>query len=342
MRDVPTRRELAEREALIRSRATELLGRPPGGDPEGELARCGSSPSATPRRSRRSRRRSPMAASTPRATVIGTARAFVAGALDGPEDAGPVATEPTGPVITEASAAPVVEIPTVDEEEIAELEAERRAHDRQISEIEQEMARVGDLAAFGCPRTSTTSRPRSTLLFAEYRAGALLDGMLPLVIDGVLDGIGRDVARPHDPAARRRRRHPDRRRLRRSRGPAGHWPTPARRSCAGPNRRPRSEREERCDDRSRTSPPRSSTRTSTPTAATTSRRASTCSRPTRCGTTRWASRRTSATRASARSGTRPARSPSRSCWSRPTSSSARTRRRWCSRSTSTLAGRRRR
>jgi len=30
-------------------------------------------------------------------------------------------------------------------------------------------------------------------VFAEYRAGALLDGVLPLVIDGVLDGIGREA-----------------------------------------------------------------------------------------------------------------------------------------------------
>jgi hypothetical protein len=116
----------------------------------------------------------------------------VAGALDGPEDADPVVAEPTAPVVTEAAAAPVVELPTVDEEEIAELEAERRAHDRQISEIEQEMARVGDLAALDVANLDDLV-PAIDALFAEYRAGTLLDGVLPLVIDGVLDGIGRDV-----------------------------------------------------------------------------------------------------------------------------------------------------
>ena len=35
--DMPTRAELEEREAQMRLRATELLGRPPGADPAGEL-----------------------------------------------------------------------------------------------------------------------------------------------------------------------------------------------------------------------------------------------------------------------------------------------------------------
>src|SRR5262249_30267399 len=37
VRDVPTARELAERESLMRTRATELLGRAPGTDPAAEL-----------------------------------------------------------------------------------------------------------------------------------------------------------------------------------------------------------------------------------------------------------------------------------------------------------------
>ena len=192
VRDVPTRRELAEREALIRSRAAELLGRPPGGDPERELRVLRVEPERNPETIEAIASVLADGGIDPADDVVGTARAFVAGVLDVPEDVGPVVTQPTAPVVTEAAAAPVVALPTVDEEEIAELEAERRAHDRQLSEIEREMARVGDLAALDVGNLDDLA-PAIDALFAEYRTGALLDGMLPLVIDGVLDGTGRDA-----------------------------------------------------------------------------------------------------------------------------------------------------
>jgi len=196
VRDVPTRRELAEREALIRSRATELLGRPPGRDPERELRALRVEPDRNPEAIDAIASALAEAGIDPAGDVVGTARAFVAGALAGPGDVEPVVSEPAAPVVTEAATppveVPVVEVPTVDDEEIADLEAERRAHDRQLSEIEQEMARVGDLAALDVANLDDLA-PAIDALFAEYRAGALLDGVLPLVIDGVLDGIGREA-----------------------------------------------------------------------------------------------------------------------------------------------------
>jgi hypothetical protein len=83
---------------------------------------------------------------------------------------------------------------TIAAEEIAELEAERRAHDRQLAEIEQEMARFEALAGSDAANTGADDlTPAIEALCAEYRAGELLNGTLPLVMDGVLDGIEHDV-----------------------------------------------------------------------------------------------------------------------------------------------------
>ena len=184
VRDVPTRRELAERERLILSRATELLGRPPGEDPERELRELRVEPERNPETIEAIAILLADAGVDPAGDVVATARAFAAGAdLDGPP------TEPAPP----APPAPAPEPPAVDEEEIAELEAERDAHDRQLADIEQEMARFEDLVESDAANLADDLTPAIEALFAEYRGGAVLNGTLPLVIDGVLDGIGHDA-----------------------------------------------------------------------------------------------------------------------------------------------------
>jgi hypothetical protein len=190
VRDVPTRRELAERENLMRSRATELLGRPPGEDPVGELRELRVEPERNPETIEAIASALAEAGVDPGGDVVVTARAFAAAtdAGAGAFDSGAVADEPAAPV------AGVPDAAAVDAEEIAELEAERRAHDRRLAEIEQEMTRLEDLAALDAAKLAADDlTPAIDALFAEYRAGALLDGTLPLVIDGVLDGIGREA-----------------------------------------------------------------------------------------------------------------------------------------------------
>jgi hypothetical protein len=189
VRDVPTRRQLAERERLILARATELLGRPPGEDPESELRDLRVEPDRNPETLEAVATLLADAGVDPAGDVVATARAFAAGAdLEVP------ATEPATPVARAAPVAAAPESPTVDEDEIAELEAERRAHDRQLAEIEQEMTRFEALAALDAASLGTDDlTPAIDALFAEYRVGALLHGTLPMVIDGVLDGIGHDA-----------------------------------------------------------------------------------------------------------------------------------------------------
>ena len=181
VRDVPTRRELAQREELIRSRATELLGRPPGEDPERELRALRVEPERSPETIQAIAAALAEGDVDPAGDVVATARLFVAGV-----DVGAATTG--GPAADAEEDAEEVAA-----EEIARLEAERRAQDRELAEIEQEMTRLEALGADAASLGAEDLTPAIDALFAQYRAGVLLDGTLPLVIDGVLDGIERDV-----------------------------------------------------------------------------------------------------------------------------------------------------
>lgn len=188
VRDVPTRRELAEREALMRDRATELLGHPPGADPAAEL-----------RELRLPFERSPEAVEAIAAAlrdggiassgdVIAAAEAFLA---DEPV-VEPVAAAPPPP--DEPATAPdEPDTPVVDIEELEALDAQRRAHDRELAEIEGELAALGAVAGLTLAQMDADGLARAIdALFADYRAGSLLNGTLPVVFDGILDGIARD------------------------------------------------------------------------------------------------------------------------------------------------------
>jgi len=186
VRDVPTRRELAQREELIRSRATELLGRPPGEDPERELRALRVEPERSPETINAIAEALAEGGVDPAGDIVPTARVFVAGV-----DVGAPTAEPAVWIVPDSDA-PAVDTED-DAEVIAELEAERRTQDRQLAEIEQEMARLEGLGADVASLGADDLTPAIDALFAQYRAGVLLDGTLPLVIDGVLDGIARDA-----------------------------------------------------------------------------------------------------------------------------------------------------
>jgi hypothetical protein len=181
VRDVPTRRELREREQLILSRATELLGRAPGADPERDLRNLRVEPDRSPETMAAIAATLAEAGVEPGTDVVAAARAFLAGDQGG---VGAVAAAGPVPAASDLSA--------LDADEIARLDAQRRAQDRQLAEIEQEMARLEDLATSGAAQLAADDvTPALDAVVAEYRAGVLLDGTLPLVIDGVLDGLER-------------------------------------------------------------------------------------------------------------------------------------------------------
>jgi hypothetical protein len=177
VRDVPTGRELDERAALMRDRAAELLGRPPGADAATELRALRIEPE-------RPREELEEIAAVLREAgvddtdnVVASARAFLAVPRPAPE--GRADTVPASALTAH---------------EVEALEAQRREHDQALADVTAELERLDDIAIVPVERLPANDLAIALdRVLARYRAGALLDGRLPMVVDGVLDEIARDA-----------------------------------------------------------------------------------------------------------------------------------------------------
>jgi hypothetical protein len=79
-------------------------------------------------------------------------------------------------------------------DDIATLEAQRREHDQALADLADELERLGDVAAVPVDRLPAAELAAALdRILARYRSGALLDGRLPIVVDGVIDEIARDA-----------------------------------------------------------------------------------------------------------------------------------------------------
>jgi hypothetical protein len=174
--DVPTRAELAERDARMRTRAAELLGREAGDDPAFEL-------------------RALRVESEARTEILEElAEALRDG---GVEITGDVESTARAELGLEAPAAPGPAAPSGSPDE-AELEQLQIEHQRALEAIEAELVRVDAAYHADLGRLATSDFARALeWVLATYRAGDLLNGQLPLVFDGALDGLAaaaRDVS----------------------------------------------------------------------------------------------------------------------------------------------------
>ena len=196
--DVPTGLELEEREVQMRARAAELLGRAPGADPATELRALRLEPAA------REGARAEIAALLQREgipsgpDVVSTARAFLAVAPKGEGGAKPAETAVATPAPASASAPEPVkplQIPpnVVDPEysrEVADLEEQKWTLDRRLARLEAQLARADEANAAPVVRLSAADFILTLgSVLDGYDHGELLAGRLPLVLDGVLDGL---------------------------------------------------------------------------------------------------------------------------------------------------------
>jgi hypothetical protein len=176
VRDVPTGRELEERAQLMRDRAAELLGRPPGADAATELRALRVEPERTVAELEDIAAALREGGVDDTDNVVASARAFLAVPRAAPErapDAPPTSLTPDG---------------------IAVLEAQRRAHDDALAELASELERLDEVAAVPVERLPANELAAAfDRVLTRYRAGALLDGRLPMVVDGVIDEIARDA-----------------------------------------------------------------------------------------------------------------------------------------------------
>jgi hypothetical protein len=182
VRDVPTGRELDERAELMRSRATELLGRPPGLDAASELRALRIEPERSEQELVELEAMLREAGAGETGNVVATARAFLV--VPRP------ATAPERDASRPSALTP---------HELADLDAQRRDHDDALAGLEAELSELNRVATIPLDRL-----PANELVAAlgcvldRYRAGALLGGRLPVVFDGVVDDIARE---PREAAA---------------------------------------------------------------------------------------------------------------------------------------------
>jgi hypothetical protein len=173
VRDVPTGRELDERAELMRERATELLGRPPGPDAGPELRALRIEPERTGEELEEIAAVLRDAGVDDTGNVVASARAFLVV---------PRLAPGTRPEASRASA--------LTPGEITALDAQRREHDHALANLAEELERLGAVAAVPVERLPANELVAALdRVLARYRAGALLDGRLPIVIDGVIDEI---------------------------------------------------------------------------------------------------------------------------------------------------------
>jgi hypothetical protein len=209
-RGLESERELSDQELQLRSLAAQLLRHLPGDDPAGELRDLRvEHPDAQPLRDELR-------------TLLATARIYPTGdlvaaaiaALEAHEahaaqQAAAAALAEAAPPVVEAEPAPArapevpaaPEAPPVGSPELlaeqqalnAETEAlasECEAHERALADLEQQLADLDRLRDTDLSQLDPTSmQALFDALLDAYRAGDLLAGRLPLVLDGALDAL---------------------------------------------------------------------------------------------------------------------------------------------------------
>ena len=188
---MPPASAVADEGSELRDRAAVLLGRAPGDDPASELRTLRvEHPDAPSRRAELGALLVDAGEASPRdvtvANIVPIAEAVVR------------ARRAQLPVVAgEAEPAPLVPAPeflearAALEEETAALVRADAEHERALADIEREMVRCDRLA-----NTAVFSLPPDALpflldgLLERYRAGDLLGGRLPLVVDGAFDDLG--------------------------------------------------------------------------------------------------------------------------------------------------------
>jgi hypothetical protein len=183
VRDVPTMRELDERADLMLARATELLGRPPGADAATELRALRIEPDRTVEEVEEIAAVLREAGAEASRNVVASGRAFLAVPRPLPEDR-PEASPPSA----------------LTADEINVLEQQARLHDLALADLADELERLHRAASVPVEQLPANDLVAALdAVLARYRAGALLEGRLPVVIDGVIDEIARE---PREAAVR--------------------------------------------------------------------------------------------------------------------------------------------
>ena len=105
--------------------------------------------------------------------------------------------EPPVPVARSAPRQPVVPPWTIDParwREVADLEEQRAAQNRKLIALEVELARLDRIGEAEVARLTGADLTRALeAVLAAYRAGDLLGGRLPLIVEGILDGLTVDA-----------------------------------------------------------------------------------------------------------------------------------------------------
>jgi hypothetical protein len=179
--DVGARADAEERAQALRARARALLGREPGEDVASELRAHLVDP---PARAAYLEELSALLHEEGYAElddVIGRARAFIA-------------TPPSVHVPQPPTWAMLVAGPEVPLREVEGFEHELASNDERLEALEREAARLAGTQDADLLRLGPDDFVRVVgALFDAYRAGEVLEGHLPLVLDGVLDGLAADA-----------------------------------------------------------------------------------------------------------------------------------------------------
>ena len=173
--------ELTARAQQLRARARALLGREPGDDLANDLRAL---PTDAPARADRIRE---LADCLRRAgvevldDVVGRARVF----LESPPSVH-IPAAPAWPTPVARSVVPLSEVET--------LERQRVEEEQLLEEIEVEMLRLDATRDADLARLAPGDFVRVVeAMLDAYRAGEVLEGHLPMVLDGVLDGVDGEV-----------------------------------------------------------------------------------------------------------------------------------------------------
>jgi hypothetical protein len=179
--EVEARTGATEYAQALRARACELLGREPGDDVANELRAHLVDPPARAARLEELQALLHEEGFTELDDVIGRARAFIA-------------KPPSVHVPQPPTWAMLVAGPEVPLREVEGLEAELAANDQQLEVLEREATRLTGTRDADLLRLGPDDFVRVVgALFDAYRAGEVLEGHLPLVLDGVLDGLAADA-----------------------------------------------------------------------------------------------------------------------------------------------------
>lgn len=179
--DEVARTAATERAQVLWARARAVLGREPGADVAGELRAHLVDPPARAVHLEELRALLPEEGLVELDDVIGRARAFIA-------------TPPSVHVPQPPTWAMLVAGREVPLREVEGLEHELASNDERLEALERDATRLvatrdADLMQLGPDDFVRVVRA----LFDAYRAGEVLEGHLPLVLDGVLDGLAADA-----------------------------------------------------------------------------------------------------------------------------------------------------